>query len=234
MVAFSEFLDAAGSSSDPRPELPSGLMRDERYATVVEPRVLLDPNVGFGTRLAMAQYLAPLVEQAHLTDPGAASGLWSWLAVAFFDQICPVIAGKRIVRQRARYLMNDGASDYDFRRAARHLVFSPIYVYGLHPDSPPMSLLCQQPSVHPDMAEQLASYQQLIALPAVVAAVDDLYFDSKRRIVRPGATDRKQAGTIRRLINVCSQLDLTFDLASLKGRELVGLLPKEFNRWRLK
>jgi hypothetical protein len=82
------------------------------------------------------------------------------------------------------------------------------------------------------MAEQLASQQVLVGLPSVVQVADRLYFDPRLRIVRPGATDRKRAGTIRRLITVCSQLDLTYDLASLDGEDLMALLPKEFNRWR--
>lgn len=94
-----------------------------------------------------------------------------------------------------------------------------------------MALLCQPPNIHPDMAEQLASYQNLLALSAVMQVADRLYYDEREQRVRAGATDRKRSGTVRRLIAVTTQLDLTYDLARLAPDDLLELLPAEFKRW---
>jgi len=39
-------------------------------------------------------------------------------------------------------------------------------------------------------------------------------------------------GTLYRFIDVIQQLDLTYDLYSMNGEEILGLLPPEFDRWR--
>ncbi|MFO7599969.1 MAG: hypothetical protein R6X27_09205 [Candidatus Desulfacyla sp.] len=39
-------------------------------------------------------------------------------------------------------------------------------------------------------------------------------------------------GTLYRFIDVVQQLDLTYDLYSMTGEQILQLLPNEFDRWR--
>lgn len=211
---------------------PFQLLENPASAEIISPAIDVDPEMAFSSRLDLATYLCPLIERAELAEIESQTGVWSWLALAYFDQLCPADgAGQRRVGQVARYLFNDGLSSYSYLRAARHLVFCPVHSYSLHRTCPPMGLLCQRPSVHPDMAEQLFSSQELIAAPAVVQLADMLYYETRTNSVRSGATDRSKPGTVRRFVAVCNQLDLTFDLAQITAPDLRSLLPAEFDRW---
>lgn len=39
-------------------------------------------------------------------------------------------------------------------------------------------------------------------------------------------------GSLRRFIAVLSQLDLTYDLFGVSGKDIVSILPPEFDQWR--
>ena len=59
-----------------------------------------------------------------------------------------------------------------------------------------------------------------------------LYFDPKKRRPKPGAQTPGNSGTVRRLVHVLQQLDLTYDIYGLSGRQILELLPDEFDDWR--
>ena len=48
------------------------------------------PNAKFANRLAVAEYLDRTLTPVGLADAFNDVGLWAWLALRFFDQLCPV------------------------------------------------------------------------------------------------------------------------------------------------
>jgi hypothetical protein len=44
--------------------------------------------------------------------------------------------------------------------------------------------------------------------------------------------EKNSPGTLLRFINIIQQLDLTYDLYSLGGEEILALLPPEFDKWK--
>lgn len=80
--------------------------------------------------------------------------------------------------------------------------------------------------------EQLASQQKFAANEGVVEAATILYWDDVKQQIKTNARDKKGPGIIRRFTSdVLNQFDLTFDLNSMEGSEIVDLLPHEFNKW---
>lgn len=60
-----------------------------------------------------------------------------------------------------------------------------------------------------------------------------LYWDDKsQRPKRGAAPNKRKPGTLRRFVDVIQQLELTYDLYSMDGREILTLLPDEFTPWR--
>ena len=73
----------------------------------------------------------------------------------------------------------------------------------------------------------------MVTNPGVIEAVNLLYFHEREKRPKPAALSKKQKpGTFFRFIDVIQQLDLTYDLYSMTGGEVLELLPREFDRWR--
>jgi hypothetical protein len=92
-------------------------------------------------------------------------------------------------------------------------------------------MFSKPPGERGEIVEQLSARQEIAACPAVIAAASELYNDAERRTFKKGAAGRSR-GSIVRLIKVLQQYQLTYDLYSLSGRQLVSMLPSEFDRFR--
>jgi hypothetical protein len=148
-------------------------------------------------------------------------GLWSWLALFYFDSVCP--NGKPVADPH--YLM-----DRDYKRRYRHLLATPYLILEAAPDS--NRLFLEAPlNVHGDLIEQVVSRLFLIRKRAVREAMDIMYFDENSGSARRGITNRKKPGTLRRLATRLQQAQLTYDVDGMSGKRLVELLGAEFSRW---
>ena len=75
--------------------------------------------------------------------------------------------------------------------------------------------------------------QDLIANRGVLDAASLLYFDEETKQLKPGCQpSHPRAGTVRRFVRVLQQLDLTHDVYGMSGKEIVTILPNEFDAWR--
>lgn len=162
-------------------------------------------------------------------------GLWTWLALFYFDQLCPPSGdGTRKVFADEAYIL---PAKYDYQSYYRHLVRTPWLAVSDHGDSAKVLLIPASQNGGASLAkrgeiiEQLASRQAVLGNPRVIRAANKLYFDPTTNRPRRGAGGSK-GGSPRRLALVLQQLDLTFDLAACEEKRLLALLPKEFDRWK--
>jgi len=80
---------------------------------------------------------------------------------------------------------------------------------------------------------ELSCRQDLLANKGVIEAANSLYYDEKKEQLKRGsAVKTAKAGSLRRFIDVVQQLDLTYDLHSMTGEQVLRLLPSEFDDWR--
>jgi hypothetical protein len=80
-----------------------------------------------------------------------------------------------------------------------------------------------------DFLAQLMGRQEIGTNRAVIEAAKTLYWDDdKKRPKRGSSPQEHKPGTLRRFIDVLQQFDLTYDLYSISGEELIRLLPDEF------
>ena len=83
------------------------------------------------------------------------------------------------------------------------------------------------------MYHEIASRQDLVAHKGVLDAARMLYLDAKHGRPKTGAQGSiNQPGTVRRFVRVLQQLDVTYDIYGLSGRQIVELLPPEFDVWQ--
>lgn len=222
IARFKDYIESLrkGSLNEP----PYELLEGKETSDVVCGAAELESR-SFRSRLEVAKYLGENL--ISLSDPVLGHiGLWAWLSLFFFDELCPPVeSGERKPGRDYRYIPST-----DFREYYRHLLAGPYRLFRLYGEGARLLLLnsLDEPG---DIYEQLASRQDVISIPGVVEAVDMLYFSQKDNSHKRGTTGKRR-GNLRRFIALIQQLDLTYDLFSISGKEIVDLLPPEFDFWR--
>ncbi len=157
-------------------------------------------------------------------------GLWAWLSLFFFEQLCPTDKlGRRQPKERARWI----PATSDFRKYYRHLLAGPYRIFRAHRDNPEraLALLSGRLDTPGEVAEQMAARQELVTNKAVVALATNLYIDPATRRLRLGAAG-KGPGSARRLSDVLRQFDVTWDLYTMQASDLMAMMPEEFRRFQ--
>jgi hypothetical protein len=217
-AAFRAFLGSV--RTDPAAPLPFAVLYDDATSEPLRWTIDIEPHV-FASRLQAARYLNELFQAAGALDLEREEGMWSWLALFYFDVLCPELRGRRSPGEEARFIL-------DRRRYFRHLLAAPWSIfkaYGADPDQA-MIVLCQPLHRPGRYCDHLAARKELLTSPAVVGAATRLYYDpATGKPKRRGHST--QPGNFARFIAVVSQLDVTFDLYSLTADALLWRLPRE-------
>lgn len=224
---FTDFLQSLKTDA-PLP-YPSALLTDPEATREVYPSITVDHRT-FGNRFRVAEYLFGLFRDAGLTDVERDPGLWAWLSLFYFEELCPASrSGRRKPGEHARWILNPSG-----RRYYRHLLAGPFFVYRFHSDMPQraIALLCGPLDEASDVYLELADSQQLVTNRAVIEAASRLYYDPPKGKLRRG-TARAKPGGARRLAETLFQFDCTWDLYSMTAEDLLSLLPREFDKFKL-
>lgn len=223
---FSKFLDDLANVPDRL--LPLELLESsvDSEPAGTSPSIVMPAIV---TRFELGKHLVGVIGKSGLTEVDSDAGLWAWLTLVHFDVVCPAGAdGTRKIRERAAYL----PEPHNYQRYYRHLLLGPYLIYHANEDNPEraMALLCKPPHVIDDVVAQLAARQEFITNRAVVELSQRLYFDPSEKRLKKGAGG-KGKGSARRLADVLSQFDVTWDLYAMSCDDLIQLLPQEFERF---
>jgi len=226
LTEFNIYLDNLEKDGELSP--PVHLLSDSKYSEETGLDISLE-MIKFETRYDVANYLYPLFSEAGLHTLEKDISLWAWCSLYYFDNLCPVDEnGIRTPRERPAYI----PEPENFRRYYRHLLLGPYLIYRAHKDNPAraMALLCKPPYIISDIEAQIGAYQELVTNHAIVELTTKLYYDPKSRKTKKGAGS-KGAGSPRRLVAVLNQFDLTWDLYATASKTLLGMLPKEFEKF---
>jgi hypothetical protein len=224
---LNEFLDSLiGDASVP---VPSWILEDPETSQKLPTRIEISKGT-LDTRLDAARYLNDLLAGSGIPEIEKDIGLWAWLSLFFFDQLCPTDrSGQRKPGERARWI----PATSNFRKYYRHLLAGPYRIFRAHRDDPEraLALLCGPLHKPGEIAEQLAARQELVTNKAVVELVTTLYIDRATRKPRRGAAS-KGPGSARRLSDVLGQFDVSWDLYTMETFDLLAMMPEEFDRFR--
>ncbi len=188
-------------------------------------RTIAIESRAFASKFAAAEYLGSVLADAAASPDDI--GLWSWLALFYFDQLSPVDAeGRRRPREDYHYIPSNDGWQRD-----RHLLAGPYRLFLFHGEN---ARLLLYPPVHQHGAfiYNLGFRRDLITNKGLIEAIDLLYWDVKRKRPKRGSTTETRAGNIRRLITVVQQLDFNYDLYGMRAEEILQLLPPEFDAWK--
>lgn len=226
IAKFGEYLDLL--ENEPTRLLPSHLLEDAVCSTVCgTPTEIVKQE--FGTRYKAAEYLDQILATAGAVDAERDVGLWAWLTLFYFDELCPANkSGARTLRERPAYV----PEPQNFQRYYRHLLLGPFLIFRAHKDNPQraMALLCKPLPIIDDIVAQLASRQEFVSNPAVVELATHLYYDADSATTKKGAGG-KGGGSPRRLADILWQFDVTWDLYAMSLTEFWKVLPKEFEKF---
>lgn len=222
---FREYLAASRSGSTEGP--PKDLLVDA-WTSAKLPMDIEIRNISFKNRLEAAKYLTATLEPLSHAKIAKNIGLWSWLSLYYFDLLAPAIGdGKRRPGLEYRFILST-----DFRLYYRHLLFGTYMSYKIHEERAPFLLYSPVSQTNKFHLEFFAR-QEFITNKGLIQAANHMYFDSKRGKPKRGAAAwKRQPGTIFRYIDVMHQLDLTHDLYSMPGQDILDLLPPEFDEWK--
>ncbi len=189
--------------------------------------VNINPDKQFETKMKMAKYLSEGFEDADVdfNELIEYNGLWSWLAYIFFDQLCPVEDGERSLGQTERYICGKSYKSY-----SKHLVAFPYYVYTIHDVRYSKPFLDHSVDYVGNITEQIGSRKYIMSSKSLVKVVHKLYWDEEEGI-KEGVASRKGPGTFRRFGKVIEQLKINYDLHGMPEKQILNVLPSEFDRW---
>jgi hypothetical protein len=223
IAEFRQFLATCRQS--PATGLPRGILEENALTETIKPAIQIEPRK-FATRRDAASYLrkalSPLPEQEVAED----AGLWSWLSLFYFDEICPANNCRGSVKNDYSYIFEPKNQ----RHFYRHLLFIGWHV--LRVTEKHNRLFLDQPLSSLDkVTSEVMKRLFLTRIPCVFEVLDRIYWDAKRGRIRRGVTDFgnvKPGDLVHRFPIRVRQLEKTYDLLTLKADQLIELLGEEF------
>jgi len=225
LMKFTEYLAALRTSPAEAP--PFDILDDGRYSDPFDPQVNVEQRV-FSSAFEIGQHIIEIFADCEDRLISRNHGLWSWLALFYFDQLCkPDASGNRKPLEDAVYVLEER---FSFRRYYRHAVRTPWLAVKEHGEHAKVLLLTSGKGTRTDINEQLGAYQHLFANKTIISSAYAMYFDKDQQKPRRGAGG-KGGGSARRLASIARQLELTYDLQDCTPDRFLTLLPREFEAW---
>lgn len=209
----------------PTEKIPVHILTDDLY-TEEFPLDIDIENPGFASRYELGKYLVEKLAGCSQSEIAVDAGLWGWLGLLYFPDLCPANANaERKPSVANNYILS--AQHTDFHRHAIRTTYMLVREHGENV----RYMLSNPLSKRGELTEQLTGRSYFMSCEGIMEAARMLYADSDRGTWKRGAAAKKP-GTVRRFGIVVRQLELTYDLFSLNGAQILELLPGEFNTFR--
>lgn len=207
-------------------QIPEDLLFSDEYTSIYEPIINIE-KVDYKNKSELIPYLTEKLNLDGNKQLYFDKGLWSWLSAFNFDNICPIDSnGKRKINETAFYVLRDPKN---YTKFYRHLLAYPSRVFSELKESSRIFLIGSFMK-RGEVTEQFGAYQEIALNKGIIDAANILYWDNEIKSLKRGAAG-KGGGSARRLVRIIRQYQMTYDLNSMKGNEIVNLLPHEFDRW---
>lgn len=180
----------------------------------------------FRSRYELGQYLVDRLAGCDQRAIQNDAGLWTWLALFWFDRLCPAEPdGSRRPLRNDNYILSDRYRDHH-----RHAVRTTWLFVREHGQT--VQFVFSNPlSKRGEATEQLTARPYFLSCRGLMEAANYLYNDPNRGTWKWGAAG-KRPGSFRRFAVVLRQFELTYDLYSMNRDEILSILPaKEFARF---
>ena len=209
-----------------QPAKDPGRILNDHYAVEALPFDIEVRDGGFKSRFEMGQHLVEVLSKLDRSSFISDRGFWDWLALLWFDDLCPVKADGTRNKPSAtpNYVMSE-----DYKRRYRHAIFMTWQLVDMHGDNVEF-MLFKEPWVRGELTEQFMARQYYVSCNGVIGAAKLLYWDEGLGKLKKGAGS-KSFGSSRRLVAWLQQIEVTYDLFSINAEQLIDLIPNEFKRF---
>jgi len=221
--AFRGFL--ASCREDASTPVPREFLEEDSLTVVVESQIEVQLRA-FATKADAAEYFTNALKQLSADDIANNAGLWTWLTLFYFEQVCPLHDGTRRVKNDYHYIFEPRNP----RHFYRHLLFIAWRVLNVSPDHNRLMLNGSVATLD-KVTTEIMKRLYLTRIPCIFEVLDRLYWDEDRGRVRQGIVSphgAKPGDLVHRFPLRIRQLEMTYDLQSLNADQLIELLGDEF------
>jgi hypothetical protein len=225
--AFQQFVLQARDAAKRRetvPPVPQEWLVEDQFSEPT-PYELPPGEPRFETKNDIGAFVSSIVPDSEYEEVRGDASLWTWFAARYFDKIT---SNRRKIKEPRAYV-----AGISFQEFYRHLILGPYYLYFTARDNPDRVkvLMYDEPTTMNEVMVQFGSYQTLMQNRELQSMLQRLYFDETRQRIKKGAGG-KGAGTPRRLMDFFRQIELNYDLPSIKADTFWDMLPKEFEKFK--
>ena len=210
------------------------LLEDPMYAKELAGDYKIDRSRTFATKLELCDYFIPLFGKDFLERNRKNAGLWTWLALAYYQQFVKTKKDVVSVTANARWIYDID----DFQNGRRHYIAGTL---NLFLQTMSMSVGVQKmffsapPTEFSKLADVLTRVTIVAQSPAVLQVAGWLYYDPKtKKRFKVGAGVEGRKGSVFELARVVRQLGSTWDFFDLCAADLLWeKLPKQFDEFKV-
>jgi hypothetical protein len=220
--AFRVFL--ASCRDKPAKPIPLELLEDDRLTEVAKPGLEVEPRA-LATKADAARYLSSVLAPLPDAEVAENAGLWTWLTLFFFDDVCPPRNGRRTVKNDYHYIFEPKNP----RHFYRHLLFISWRVVKVAPVHNRL-FLSSSLSILDKVTTEVMKRLYVTRIPCAFEVLDRLYWNDARGKARAGIVGQeiRRGDLTHRFPLRIRQLEKTYDLLSLSAEQLLELLGDEF------
>lgn len=225
----------------PTDEAPFHLLTDPRFSDEAVAEWTLDMSKTFSTTYELGCYLVDEVFGREVDRFSLRSnhGMWAWISLALIKNLLKRGRSTKGSPFDVPHYMDAGP-----RLGYRLIARTAWELVHLH-EAKARVALSSRKSAWGDLAEQMASRQEIYAHPGFWTVAESLYLSGDGAPKQGVATVRKREhrrdpksrvglGAARRLVTSFGQFERTYLLREMNADEILEVLPKEYERWSAK
>lgn len=233
IVAVRQFLAKIRADNDLHSAEAKALLSNSLYTESVKDAPEVDLDQSFPTKIAMIDYFTPIFTDGFMAKHQKDSGLWTWLAIAYYKQF---LKSKNNILQVA----TDCCWVFDpdeYRFSRRHFVAGTMYLHRDFGNAVSEGLemfFAGEPYLFGGLLDAITYKEEFARIPAMLQTAVWLYYkpDSVKK-VKPGSATQDKPGTVRELARMADQFAMTYDIFNAEdANKLWNLLPAQFDKFK--
>lgn len=219
ILQFREYIDSLRAGN--KTAFPAQLLEDEQASKGVKISVEIEQK-DFLNRYELGEYLCAQFADTDMQPYLGDCGFWSWIALFYFQQLCPNQDGILWPAHAYNYILSES-----FRERPRHSIYITwqlVNRYG--PEA--RFLLSGELWKRGEAIDQMMMRANVLSFDGVIRLASELYTDPSSGGFKRGTTSRKKGGSVYRYMKWLKQIENTYDLHLISVDGLKSILPKEF------
>lgn len=231
-----EILEQVRTQNDLFKDEVEELLTDPEYSEEIAESYKIDPTRVFHTKLDLCRYFTEEVFPDSFLESAATradTGLWTWLAIAYYTQFVKVKKGVVKLASDARWVYDRD----NYRLSMRHFIAGAVYLYYDFRSTDEQvkdMLFSSSPQEFGGFVDAITYKMEGTRLPVLMQVAAWLYYDPKsEKKMKKGVISQDKPGTIRQFLRVAAQFAQTRDFYGVEdAHELWVILPKQFDGFK--